>query len=288
MKQNPETCYNMDMNNLFKTDETKCVKCGACVRDCAFCALSADADGSPRLTHPERCMRCQHCLAVCPTGAVTFDGRSAGGSVPLEGLELPGLDAVENWMRTRRSMRHFAAEDVDRATLERILKALGNSPTGCNARALTFTCFPTRSAIEGFKHGFIRTLERHRDGTHLLPRWLAAPAIKLRNGTDDMFFRGASGLLIVSSDETAPGVTTPREDVTIACSNFEFLANAAGIATCWFGFLKIIQETVPEILEATIGLRRTSPFYAILFGRPDVRYKRGVQRDAYANVDFRE
>jgi len=33
-----------------------------------------------------------------------------------------------------------------------------------------------------------------------------------------MIFRGASGILIVSSDETAPGITTPREDVTIACA----------------------------------------------------------------------
>ena len=184
-------------------------------------------------------------------------------------------------------MRHFADEDVDRATLSRILSALGNAPTGCNARALTFTCFPTRASMDGFRRDFISVIERHRNGAKLLPRWLAVPAIRLRNGEDDMFFREASGMLVVSSDETAPGVATPLEDVTIACAQFEMLANAAGIATCWCGFLKMVQQEIPELLEQTIGLRRTAPFYAMLFGRPAVRYARGVQRDSYARIDFR-
>ena len=234
------------MAGIFEVDGAKCVKCGACVRDCAFGALKM-ADGAPRMVFPERCMKCQHCLAICPTGAVTFDGRKPEDSVLMKGLALPTLDEVENW----------------------------------------FTCFPTRAATDRFRAGFISAIERHRDGTRLLPRWLAVPAIRLRKGGEDMFFRGASGILIVSSDETAPGVTTPREDVTIACAQFEMLANAAGIATCWCGFLGLVQKEVPEILEATVGIRRTTPFYAMLFGRPAVHYARCVQRDSYARIDYR-
>ncbi len=275
------------MANLFEVDRAACVKCGACVRDCAFRALKMDG-GAPRMAFPERCMKCQHCLAVCPAGAVVFDGKSPRDSVKLANLPLPGLDAVENWMRTRRSVRRFAAADVERGTLMRILAALGNSPTGCNARSLTFTCMPSRKAMDRFRRDFISAIERHRDGAKLLPRWLAVPAIRLRKGEDDMFFRGASGMLVVSSDESAPGVTTPREDVTIACAHFEMLANAAGIATCWCGFLKLVQQEVPELLEETLGLGRSAPFYAMLFGLPAVRYARGVQRDSYARVDIRD
>ena len=274
------------MAELFEVDGAKCVKCGACVRDCAFRALKME-DAGPRMAFPDRCMKCQHCLAVCPTGAVTFDGKRPEDSLPARDLPLPSLESVENWLRTRRSVRRFAAADVDRATLDRILAALGNAPTGCNARSLTFTCFPTHESLDRFRHGFISAIERHRDGTKLLPRWLAVPAIRLRNGGEDMFFRGAGGMLVVSSDEKAPGVTTPREDVTIACAHFEMLANAAGIATCWCGFLGLVQREVPELLEQTIGLSRMAPFYAMLFGLPAVRYARGVQRDSYARVDFR-
>jgi len=274
-------------NDPFSLDRAKCLKCGACVRDCAFRALRQDAEGFPQMANLERCMRCQHCLAVCPAGAVEFDGRRPEDSVATKDLALPSAEAVENWLRTRRSVRRFAGEDVDRATLDKVLRALGNTPTGCNARALTFTCFPARESMDSFRSSFIRTIERHRDGNKLLPRWLAVPAIKLRNGGEDMFFRGAPGMLIVSSDETDKAVTTPHEDVTIACANFELLANANGIATCWCGFLNLVQREVPELLEATVGIRRTTPFYAMLFGRPAIRYPRGVQRDGYAKVVYR-
>ena len=277
------------MIDLFKIDDSKCVRCGACVRDCAFRALRSGEDGLPRLAAADRCMRCQHCLSICPVGAITLDGKRPEDSKPLKGLVLPSAEAVENWMVTRRSVRNFRKdEDVDRATLDRVLKVLGNTPTGCNARALTFTCMPDRASMDRFRKDFIKVIERHRDGTKLLPRWLAIAAIKLRKGGEDVFFRSAPGMLIVSSDVTAPSVTTPREDATVACSNFELLANANGIATCWCGFLSLVQREIPEILEDTIGIGRNNPFYAMLFGKSAVRYMRGVQRDDYANIVYRQ
>ena len=272
---------------LFSLDKTKCVKCQACVRDCAFKALRTGAESWPEMVYPERCMKCQHCFALCPKGAIKLDGKAPEDSAPVAGIELPGGAAVENWMRVRRSVRKFQDCDVDRAILDRILRTLSNSPTGCNARGLKFTCYPDRAAMAVFREGFLRTIECHREGTKLLPRWLALPAIRLRNGTEDMFFRGAGGMLIVSCDETAPGVATPFEDVIAACTYFELLAQCNGIATCWCGFMKMVQSEIPELLEETTGLRRTTPFYAMLFGKSAIRYARTVQRDSYATIEYK-
>ena len=274
------------MATLFNLDATKCVKCGLCVEDCAFGALKRGESSMPEMAKEAECMRCQHCLAICPAGAITFDGKRPEDSIPAHGIALPSLEEASNWLRTRRSMRKFAKEDVDRDVLERILLVLGNSPTGCNARALKFTCLPTRNSLERFKHDFVNTIEKHREGSKLLPRWLAIPAIKLRKGGKDIFFRDAAGMLIVSSDTSSKGVTTPVQDVAIACTNFELLANSAGIATCWCGFLNLAQSAVPELLEDTLGIKRDMPFYAILFGKPGVRYSRGVQRDDYARIEM--
>lgn len=274
------------MNELFELDANKCVRCGLCVEDCAFGALKRDENALPRLANPSECMRCQHCLAICPKGAVTFDAKRPEDSISTRGIALPTLEEIENWLHTRRSIRKFAKEDVDRETLSRILRTLANTPTGCNARALSFTCLPSRASLEKFKTTFISALEHHRDGFKMLPRWLAIPAIQLRKGKRDIFFRNAAGMLVISSDVTSKGVTTPVQDVTIACSNFELLANAAGIATCWCGFLNLAQSAVPELLETTLGIDRRRPFYAILFGKGAVRYARGVQRDDYAQVSM--
>lgn len=275
------------MKNIFEVDHEICIRCGRCVRDCAFKALAAGAGGQPVMAEPSRCMRCQHCLAVCPVGAVTFDGKKPSDAVSTKGLELPSAAAVENWLSVRRSTRSFASGDVDRALLDRILKKLGNVPTGCNARSLTFTCYPNRASMDSFRAAFIDAVANHRDGTKLLPRWLAVPAIRMRRGESDMFFRDAPGMLIISSDETNPAVITPEVDVAAACAYFEMLAQAHGLATCWCGFLKIVQQAVPELLEATSGIRRTTPFYAMLFGRPGISYPRGVLRDDYATIDYR-
>lgn len=271
----------------FKVDIAKCVACGQCVRDCAFKALKSGNDGRPFMAAESRCMRCQHCFAVCPVGAISIDGKNPDAAVRIQDLELPTAESVENWLAVRRSMRTFAKEDVDRNVLDRILRNLGNVPTGCNARSLKFTCYPDRASLDRFRSKFIKTIEDHRDGTKLLPRWLAVPAIRMRCGKDDMFFRGAPGLLIISSDETNPAVTTPETDVAAACAYFEMLAQAHGLATCWCGFLKMVQQVVPELLEKTSGIRRTSPFYAMLFGLPGVRYRRGVLRTDYADVEYR-
>lgn len=281
-----EASPKMD-SGFFEVDSARCVACGQCVRDCAFKALKPGDGGRPMVAEASRCMRCQHCFAVCPVGAISIDGKKADDAVRTQGLELPTAASVENWLAVRRSMRTFAQEDVDPAVLDRILKNLGNVPTGCNARSLKFTCYSSRASLDRFRAKFIKTIENHRDGTKLLPRWLAVPAIRMRRGGDDMFFRNAPGLLIVSSDETNPAVTTPDVDVAAACAYFEMLAQAHGLATCWCGFLKMVQQVVPELLEETSGIRRTTPFYAMLFGRPGIRYPRGVLRTDYAEIEYR-
>lgn len=271
--------------DLFAVDSRKCVRCGACVRDCAFGALKADGQGAPYMASPEKCMRCQHCLVVCPTGAVALDGRTTADCPPAAGAELPSPTAVRNWLALRRSVRSFADEDVAPDLLDGLLRTLGNTPTGCNARQLTFTCFPDRAAMDGVKRRFLATLAAPHE--RLLPRWLAVPALRLRKGGQDIFFRGAAGLLIVSSNTGHPAVTTPREDVTIACSNFELLANANGIGTCWFGFLNLIESALPGFVEALAGIPRGHAFAAMLFGKPAVRYSRGVAREDYASIVYR-
>lgn len=272
---------------LFELNRSECVRCGMCARDCAFGALKMGSDGYPFIKDEKLCMKCQHCFAICPKGAIAFDGRKAADSVSTAGLALPSAREIENWLHVRRSVRQFKAADADRGTIDRILRVLGNVPTGCNARALMFTCYPTRESMNAFREKFIRAVEDHRDGVRLLPRWLAVPAIKLRQGKADIFFRGAPGMLIVSSDETNKAVVSAREDVAAACAYFEMLASAHGFATCWCGFLQLVQREIPELLEKTTGIRRTTPFCAMLFGLPAVSYARGVRREDYANVVYK-
>ena len=270
---------------IFEVDASKCTGCGACVRDCAFGALRFDASGHPVLAAPDKCMRCQHCLAVCPTGAVRLDGKGAEDCVNADHAELPTPAAVGIWLRLRCAVRQLKDVDVDPRELDSILHVLGNTPTGCNARSLTFSCFRNRRSMRMMRESFLEFIAR--PSRKPLPRWIAVQIRRMNADEGDLFFRGASGLLVVSSDPANPAVTTPREDVTLACANFELLANASGIATCWCGFLGLVERELPGLVECLVGVPAGHPFAAMLFGVSGIRYPRGVARDGAARIVYR-
>lgn len=91
----------------FKVDESLCVSCGACVKDCLHQALRMDM--YPVMVDEGHCIRCQHCLAVCPTGAVSIMGTAASDCTPLAG-NIPEPRQLDTLFKGRRSVRHYKRE----------------------------------------------------------------------------------------------------------------------------------------------------------------------------------
>jgi 2-oxoglutarate ferredoxin oxidoreductase subunit delta len=48
----------------------RCKRCGICSHFCPPGAITADADGKPRLTDPEACTSCRLCEQLCPDFAI--------------------------------------------------------------------------------------------------------------------------------------------------------------------------------------------------------------------------
>ncbi|MFQ8737607.1 MAG: 4Fe-4S binding protein [Bilophila wadsworthia] len=103
----------------FKVDESLCVSCGACVKDCLHQALRMDT--YPVMVDEGHCIRCQHCLAVCPTGAVSIMGAAASDCTPLAG-NIPEPRQLDTLFKGRRSVRHYKRE-----TFARLLQELLDS-----------------------------------------------------------------------------------------------------------------------------------------------------------------
>lgn len=64
-----------DLDKTPIVDQTKCVKCGQCVRECPYGALKRNQDGCPEV-NTEKCRSCGTCQGGCPLTAIAFPGYS--------------------------------------------------------------------------------------------------------------------------------------------------------------------------------------------------------------------
>lgn len=259
-----------------------CRGCGACARDCAFGVL-AMKDGRPAVREGKEalCMNCQHCLAVCPEGAVTVNGVGADACLPLDQMPIPPPNELANLLMSRRSIRQFARRDLPRADIEALLEPLKYVPTGCNVRHLVF-----RVVAEAAQTAKLRAALKELLAARLeaLPESLRKTVQGWQKHPEsDVFFRGAPHVLIVYGD--AQKAVTPQVDCDAACAYFDLLAQASGVGTTWFGFLTHLVAAVPEVADL-FGIPRGAPFHAMLFGEPAVDYARCVSRPDGAKVEW--
>ncbi|HJN15777.1 MAG TPA: nitroreductase family protein, partial [Armatimonadota bacterium] len=209
----------------FVVDEARCTRCGLCAQDCVVRIIELKDGACPSIIEEEAsdCLRCQHCLAICPVGAISILGRKPEDSLPLAPEHLPELEAMERLVRGRRSVRHYRDENVDPALLERLFTALANAPTGANRQELTFRVIDDRGTMARFRNKAMGELREAIEAAETpeqlggVRRFVQAYYEEDR----DLVFRGAPHVLIVSAPPDSP---CPQEDVVLALAYFELLA----------------------------------------------------------------
>jgi len=64
---------------VVKRDEELCIECGVCTRQCAYDAQIINPDDGTVSTDAAKCVGCQRCVTLCPTGALTVTEREMTG-----------------------------------------------------------------------------------------------------------------------------------------------------------------------------------------------------------------
>lgn len=267
------------MNNI-QIDREKCIHCGLCINDCISSCIEFDENNFPIMTDEERCLKCQHCLAICPTGALSFNGRQPENSEEANTNDLLSL------IKSRKSIRQYSDEEISEEIFQKLKYMFPYIPTGCNSRGLHFTIVEKKSAMDIIRN---RVNELILKG---LSNKLLEPLIKkferykdaFING-EDVIFRGAPHLIVVSSKITAPCAAV---DPIIALSYIELYAQSLGLGTCWCGFAQVCLKIFPEICEMLEIPSGYAPIYAMLLGNPKVKYKRTTQPEPYEITSIKE
>lgn len=268
----------------FSMTEELCNRCGLCAADCPMGIIELDDAKRPFISaeREKDCLQCQHCLAICPTAAISILGLNPADSLPVSADVWPRLDQITHLLRGRRSIRQYQDRNVDPALIDRLLRTVAHAPTGVNSRALTFSVIDDKDALTRFRDRVMQALVEAAKSRGIPPKFAyfeRTIAAYVETGRD-VIFRGAPHVLIVSAQPHAPCAT---EDVAIALAYFELLAQSAGLGTVWCGLLKLALECVPT-LKSLVDLPPGHHYYTMLFGHPAVHYARTVQRDNAATI----
>lgn len=186
----------------FKVNRQSCTLCGECIVDCPSRIISLAEDGYPTIV-PEKdgtCYRCQHCLAICPTGSVSILGQHASGSRPLKGA-FPDSDSLETLIKGRRSVRRFKPENLEPALFQRLLDVAWQAPTGVNSRQVRFTVLDSHDKVVQLRDEVMAGLTRLVNN-NALPEGMGffANFVSIwEQHHSDVIFRDAPHLLIASA-----------------------------------------------------------------------------------------
>ena len=262
----------------FTVNMDKCTRCGQCVADCPPRIITMTDDSYPKIAREKEaaCYKCQHCLTICPTAALSILGLQPENSRPLAG-NYPKPEQLEILIKGRRSVRRYRDENLEPELLQRLLEVAWHAPTGLNSRQVCFTVVDDKEKMARLRSEVMDGLGR-LVRSNALPEGLGFFAEFVRLWEEkgiDTLFRGAPHLLVASA---SPQAVSPLQDCLIALSYFELYAQANGVGTVWDGLAKwAINDLVPEARQR-LGIPDDHQIgYAMAFGRPAIRYARTAQ-----------
>lgn len=262
----------------FKIEDEKCIECGLCVKECPVRIIQLDPKPVIIADKEKNCLKCQHCLAVCPTGALSILGKNPEDSVSTK-AEMPDAEALGNLVKTRRSIRKYKDEEIDKELINQLLETTAFAPTGHNSNSILLSVTDNKEATNKFRDAVYASIKKaatEQEPKGRLKILASCQRAWEKNGVD-ILFRGAPHILIASGPNKT---TSPVADSVIALSYFELLANSHKIGTLWNGMVKWAIEDIDPSLQQLIGIPEDHTLgYVLIFGKSAVKYARAIQSE---------
>lgn len=268
---------------FFEVDAQKCKRDKICIDECPIRILIADKEtgvAKMRLGAEDACIRCGHCVAVCPSGAVRLEGMPFEEFVPLRSELTVAGEAAEQFLRGRRSIRTFRNQPVARELLVRVMDTVRWAPTASHRQPVRWVLVEDPARTRELAAMTIEWMTGLRESEpELARRYNVAGLIAGWRKGVDMVLRGAPHLAVACCNAAD---SWPAEDSAIALSYLELAAHAHGVGACWGGYFTRAANAHPPVRDL-LGLHGDERVHgAQMLGYAKYRYRRIPQRKPLA------
>jgi nitroreductase/Pyruvate/2-oxoacid:ferredoxin oxidoreductase delta subunit len=249
-------------------DKEKCAGCGLCCADCPHHVLEL-RDGKAALLS-DTCLFCGHCIAICPQAAVTIRGYDMNEvkSYDKTGFDIDS-DVLLNAIQFRRTVRRYQDRPVERAAIEKIIKAGRWTPTGVNKQQVRYIV--AEKSIPLLEAEGLKTFRKLKRLAAVVSKFVKLPFDLSRHKLEaGFFFHGAPAVILIVSQDAV--------DASLAAMSMELTAEALGLGALYTG-LFVSAAKMNKKLKNELGLaKKEAVVTGLAIGYSAVKYMRTVPR----------
>ncbi len=267
---------------LFVIDATKCKKDNICVSVCPLGLIEAgdkNVAPTPAKDAEEFCVNCGHCVAACPTGALSHRAMTPGQCTPIREDLLLKPGQAEQFIRGRRSIRTYRTDPVDRALLTRVVATASSGPSGHNTQPVEWLIIHGSTEVKrlaGLVIDWMRFMVKEKPD---FAKALLLPHVIEKWGKGiDAVCRSAPHVILTHAHKDN---MMAQAACTIALAYLEFAAQANGLGACWAGYFDVAARYYPPLQKELRLPEGHTNYGAMMVGYPKYKYYRiPLRKDA--------
>ena len=285
-------------------DHEKCNRCGFCIEVCkSFVLLKKNERIHVDQTRLFGCIACGQCVAVCPKDAIAVSGRemSPADFTPLPSPEeKAGYDALHALLYSRRSIRDYKTQEVDRELVDKILVVASTSPMGIPPSDVRVLVLHGRKKVQEFVNDFLDYFIRIK---WMFSPWILALfrpfmakesyelfrtfLVPLGNffheshqkGEDYVLYKAPLAFYFYGSPYSDPS------DPDIAATYAMVAAESLGLGTCMIGSIAPFIRQGAGMLKKKYGIpKKNQGGVFLICGYPKYHFYKGIRR-TFASVE---